>query len=79
MICYPTYNFHEVRAVTRGERLACVSWLQSMVRDPTRREILLDLAMVSQMIESGGPNAVKPALDTLDKARKNLLRQWVET
>jgi PKHD-type hydroxylase len=79
MICYPTYSFHEVRAVTRGERLACVSWLQSLVRDPTQREILLDLAMVSQMIESGGPNAVRPALDSLDKVRKNLLRQWVET
>jgi PKHD-type hydroxylase len=79
MICYPTYSFHEVRPVTRGERLACVSWLQSLVRDPTRREVMLDLAMVSQMIESGGPNAVRPALDTLDKVRKNLLRQWVET
>jgi len=33
----------------------CKAW----VRDPTRREIMLDLAMVSQMIESGGPNAVR--------------------
>ena len=79
MICYPTYSFHEVKAVTRGERLACVSWLQSLIRDPTRREIMLDLAMASQMIESRDPNAVRPALETLDKARKNLLRQWVET
>lgn len=79
MIVYPTYSFHEVKPVTKGERLACVSWLQSMVRDATRRELLLDLALVSQMIESGGPNAVRPALDTLDKVRKNLLRQWSET
>jgi PKHD-type hydroxylase len=79
MIVYPTYSFHEVRPVTKGERLACISWLQSMVRDATLREILLDLAIVSQMVESGGPNAVRPALDTLDKVRKNLLRQWSET
>jgi len=79
LIVYPTYSFHEVRPVTRGERLACISWLQSMVRDVSRREILLDLAIASQMIETGGANAVRPALDTLDKVRKNLLRQWSET
>jgi PKHD-type hydroxylase len=79
MIVYPTYSFHEVRPVTRGERLACISWLQSMVRDPSRREILLDLAVASQMIETGGQQAVKPALNALDKVRKNLLRLWLET
>ncbi len=79
MVTYPTYSFHEVKPVTRGERLACISWLQSMVRDPTRREILLDLAVASQMIETGGQAAVRPALDALDKVRKNLLRQWLET
>jgi PKHD-type hydroxylase len=78
MIVYPTYSFHEVRPVTRGERLACISWLQSMVRDVTHREVLLDLALVSQMIESGNQQAVRPALDTLDKVRKNLLRHWSE-
>ena len=79
MVTYPTYSFHEVRPVTRGERLACISWLQSMIRDPGRREILLDLAVASQMIETGGQAAVRPALDALDKVRKNLLRHWVET
>ncbi len=79
MVTYPTYSFHEVRPVTRGERLACISWLQSMIRDPTRREIMLDLAMASQLIEAGQPAATRTALDTLDKVRKNLLRQWVES
>lgn len=79
MIVYPTYHFHEVKPVTRGERLACITWLQSLVREPARRELLLDLAMVSQMVESGKPGAMRPALDTLDKVRKNLLRQWSET
>lgn len=78
IILYPTYFFHEVKPVTRGERLACVSWLQTMLRDPLRREIIFDLAMVSSMVESRNPAAIKPALDILDKARKNLLRQWLE-
>src|SRR5258708_3794984 len=79
MIVYPTYSFHEVRPVTKGERLACISWLQSLVRDATLREILLDLAIVSQMVESGGPHAVRPPPHPLHKVRKNPLRPRNET
>ncbi len=78
IVVYPTYYFHEVRPVTRGERLACVSWMQTMLREPMQREIVFDLAILSNMIESRNPAAVKPALDILDKVRKNLLRQWLE-
>jgi|HigsolmetaAR202D_1030399.scaffolds.fasta_scaffold09941_4 Uncharacterized iron-regulated protein len=78
LVVYPTYFFHEVTPVTRGERLACVSWLQSMVRDATKREVLLDLAIASQMLASNAPNARAGAADLLDKVRKNLLRLWVE-
>jgi PKHD-type hydroxylase len=79
LVVYPTYSFHQVTPVTRGERLVCVSWLQSMIRDVARREILVDLALASQMIESNQPEATRSALNTLDKVRKNLLRHWSET
>src|SRR3546814_17261170 len=78
MVVYPTYYFHEVRPVTRGERLACVSWLQSMIREPARREIMLELAMISNMIQSRDARAAAAAQDMLDKVRKNLLRQRSE-
>lgn len=78
MVVYPTYYFHEVRPVTRGERLACVSWLQSMIREPARREIMLELAMISNMIQSRDARAATAAQDMLDKVRKNLLRQWID-
>lgn len=78
MVVYPTYFFHEVKPVTRGERLACVTWLQSMIRDPFRREIMLELALISNMIQSRDPRAAAAAQDMLDKVRKNLLRQWVD-
>ncbi|MFC3677919.1 Fe2+-dependent dioxygenase [Ferrovibrio xuzhouensis] len=78
MVVYPTYYFHEVRPVTRGERLACVSWLQSMIREPARREIMLELAMISNMIQSRDARAAAAAQDMLDKVRKNLLRQWID-
>jgi PKHD-type hydroxylase len=78
LIVYPTYYFHEVTPVTRGERLACVSWLQSMVRSPIHREVLLDLAIASQAVATKDPAGRAVAMDTLDKVRKNLLRLWVE-
>ena len=78
LVVYPTYFFHEVKPVTRGERLCCVTWLQSMIRDPFRREIMLELAMISNMIQSRDPRAAAAAQDMLDKVRKNLLRQWLD-
>ena len=78
MVVYPTYFFHEVTPVTRGERLACVSWVQSMVRSPTHREILFDLAVISRAMATRNPAAQTTASDLLDKVRKNLLRLWIE-
>lgn len=78
LVTYPTYFFHEVTPVTRGQRLVCVSWLQSMVRSQVHREILLDLAIMSQALASKEPAARTAASDLLDKVRKNLLRLWVE-
>ena len=77
MVVYPTYYYHEVTPVTRGERLACVTWLQSMIRDPAKREILLELALASSHVENAGNPA--QALSHLDRARKNLLRIWADT
>lgn len=77
MVVYPTYYYHEVTPVTRGERLACVTWLQSMIRDLTKREILLELALASSHIE--GISGSAQAILHLDRARKNLLRTWADT
>lgn len=40
MVLYSGGTPHRVQAVTRGARLAAFLWVQSMVRDGTRREIL---------------------------------------
>ena len=44
-VIYPTYFLHRVEEVTRGERLVAVGWIQSQIRDPFRRQILIDLAV----------------------------------
>ncbi len=78
LVVYPTYFFHEVTPVTRGERLACVSWLQSMIRSENHREVLLDLAIASQAMASKEPAGRIAAGNLIDKVRKNLLRMWAE-
>ena len=43
LITYPSTLWHRVNEVTEGERLVCVTWAQSMVKDPRKREVLFNL------------------------------------
>ena len=43
LFLYPSTTVHEVRPVTRGERLACFFWVQSVIRDHEERRILFEL------------------------------------
>jgi PKHD-type hydroxylase len=62
--------------VSSGERLAAVGWVQSMVRDPARRQILFDLEMLKRAaFEQRGKTR---ELDTLSKCASNLWRMWAE-
>lgn len=76
MILYPSTTLHRVAPVTRGERLAVVGWVQSLVRDPARREMLMDLDLaVDEVFARDGKSAL---FDRLAKTRSNLLRLWAE-
>ncbi len=76
-IVYPSGALHRVGEVTRGVRLAAVTWIQSWVRDPARREILFDLDTARQvMFAQAGKTA---EFDLVSKSLTNLLRQWAET
>jgi len=48
MVLYPASSLHRVTPVTRGERLACFFWVQSMVRDDSARAVLFDLDQAVQ-------------------------------
>lgn len=76
MIVYPSSTLHRVDTVTAGQRLAAVSWVQSIVRDPGDREILFDLDTVRQtLFEKSGKTR---EFDLLSKTHANLLRKWSE-
>ncbi len=76
MILYPTTTLHQVEPVKRGERLAVIGWVQSLIRDGARREMLFDLDQaVEAVFERDGKT---PLFDKLAKTRSNLLRMWAE-
>ncbi len=72
VVVYPTGALHRVQAVTAGERLAAVGWMQSLVRRADEREVLFDLGRARAALAQG-----EPAL-LIDKAISNLVRFWCE-
>jgi PKHD-type hydroxylase len=74
-IIYPSTAVHHVAPVTRGMRLAAVSWVQSAVRDERLRTILFDLGRFAR--EYGGPEDAGATL-LLTRSYHNLLRYAAE-
>ncbi len=75
VVLYPSTALHEVRPVTRGERIVAVGWIESMVPDEAARAILFDLENLRADLRAALP-AQAPASLTLDKTIANLLRRW---
>lgn len=69
-VLYPTGALHQVQPVTRGERLACVGWVQSQIGRGDQRELLFDLARVRGALPEGEAQLL------LDKSIGGLLRLW---
>jgi len=76
MVVYASTNVHRVEPVRRGTRVAAVFWIQSLVREESRREILYDLSVIM--------NGLRDRLDAAENAAiaavySNLMRQWAES
>ena len=81
MILYPASSLHRVAPVTRGTRIACFFWVQSLVRDGEARRSLFELDQAIQTLVSSGV-AVRGhgdrAIVQLTGVYHNLLRRWAE-
>lgn len=75
-VVYPADTLHRVAKVTRGERLVAVTWVQSHVRDPQLREILIDLETVAGRVAAVAPDSEE--LRLLTHCRDNLMRKVAE-
>lgn len=72
-VAYSADTVHRVAPVTRGARMAAVTWVQSAVRDQRMRALLFDLYLAMQQAEKGEP----PVL-LISKTYNNLLRMTSE-
>lgn len=74
LLLYPASSLHRVEPVTRGARLACFFWVQSMVADDAARTVLFDLDTAIQRLTRTGADA--DAVLQLTGCYHNLLRRW---
>ena len=74
-LLYPSTTLHQVTPVTRGERVSCFFWLQSLVGSHAEREMLFELDQSVQALsaERGKTDAEVLRLTAL---YHNLVRHW---
>jgi len=72
-IVYPSTTLHEVRPVTAGERLVSVTFIESMIAEEHKRDMVYELLAVSQR---EGRNMQWENRVKLEAVRQNLLRIW---
>ena len=84
LVMYPGTSIHRVEPVTRGERLACFFWVESMVRQDAQRRLLyeMDMAITSLRQKHFDQAEVKstesPEVIKLTGCYHNLLRMWAD-
>ncbi len=77
MVMYPGTSVHRVEPVTRGERVACFFWIESMVRQDAQRRLLYDMDMAILGLRRAGGDT--PEVVQLTGCYHNLLRMWADT
>ena len=77
LVLYPGTHVHQVKPVTRGHRLACFFWIESMVRRDDQRRLLyaLDMSLLALRQAHGD----SPQTTALTGTYHNLLRMWADT
>lgn len=77
MVLYPSTSVHRVEPVTRGHRVACFFWVESMVRSIEHRRLLynMDLHLMRLRTDLGESD---PSVIGLTGTYHNLLRLWVD-
>jgi PKHD-type hydroxylase len=72
-ILYPSDTLHQVVPVTRGERLVAITFIQSRIQDPFRRNLLFELNEVAAL---EGLKMDPENFGRLQLVQQNLLRHW---
>jgi PKHD-type hydroxylase len=75
-VFYQSLQVHRVETITRGTRLAAVTWIESHVREPSDREVLYDLArLLNEVADLKKPGRPR---QTMLGVYARLLQRWSE-
>ena len=75
MVIYPTKYLHEVKEVTKGERVVCVGWIESQIpRDDDRESLSWMIAGISEVIKNHGNSS---ATQTLNIAYNSIYKRFL--
>jgi PKHD-type hydroxylase len=72
-IVYPSDSLHQVIPVSSGERLVAITFIQSRIQDPFRRNLLFELNEVAAL---EGLKMSEENFGRLQLVQQNLLRHW---
>ena len=73
IIIYPTKYLHEVAEVIRGERMVCVGWVESRIKEDSEREILGNIVTAMALAEN---NDKSESMMFLNIAYQNLQKHF---
>ncbi len=76
-VLYPSSSLHRVTPVTKGERIAAITWMQSMISDTPLRQTLYQLDQSIQNLITQG-HTDRAELDNLHNVYHNLIRQFTQ-
>jgi len=75
-VMYPSSSIHHVAEISSGERIVAVTWLQSMIREPQKRELLYELNQAREKLLKSAPQSEETK--QVDRSYVNLVRMWSE-
>jgi len=76
-VVYPSSSLHKVTAVTQGQRVAAITWMQSMISDATIRQNLYQSDQTIQNLIKENKTS-RTELDNLHNVYHNLIRQFAQ-
>tara|TARA_R110000737_G_scaffold1598_6_gene4735 strand:- start:1478 stop:2158 length:681 start_codon:yes stop_codon:yes gene_type:complete len=76
-VAYPSSSLHKVTAVTQGQRIAAITWMQSMISDVSIRQNLYQLDQTIQNLIKENKTS-RTEMDNLHNVYHNLIRQFAQ-
>ncbi len=74
-IVYPSHTLHEVEAISDGERMVAITFIQSKVSDVMKRNLLYELNEVAAL---EGLNMKHENYTRMQALQYNLMRMWMD-